>query len=64
MAEERTSSLLQNQQVIINGGQGNGIGGTVRHQFENNLLFKTTERFIAQKQVWGDGFFFWGGGGG
>ena len=74
MAEERTSSLLYNQQVIVNGGQGNGIGGTVRHKFENNMLFKTMERFIAKKQVWGDCFlllllllllfFIWGRGGG
>ena len=26
MAEERTFSLLYNQKVIINGGQGNGVG--------------------------------------
>ena len=31
-----------------------GLGETVRHQFENNMLFKTMERFIAKKQVWGD----------
>ena len=51
MAEERTFSLLSNQQVIINGSQGNGIGGTGLHQFENNMLFKTMERLIAKKKV-------------
>ena len=51
MAEERTFSLLQNQQVIINGSQGNGIGGTALHQFENNMLLTTMERLIAKKKV-------------
>ena len=57
MAEERTFSLLSNQQVIINGSQGNGIGGTALHQFENNMLFKTMERLIAKKKV--EETFFW-----
>lgn len=59
MAEERTFSLplLRISRSLSMAVKAVGLGETVRHQFENNMLFKTMERFIAKKQVWGDCFF-------
>lgn len=56
MAEERTFSLplLRISRSLSMAVKAVGLGETVRHQFENNMLFKTMERFIAKKQVWGD----------